>query len=89
MVITPAWAPNHPLAQLPPQGTRPSDPWGVGTHPRLCLNVLPQEPLLVEGVPGFPRNGVDGPFVNLLFDGTDQQEEGLSDRLLGKAKKTK
>ena len=89
MVIAPACVPNQPLAQLPCWGTYPSDPWGVGTHPWLCLDVLPQEPLLIEGVPGFPRNGIDGPFVNLLFDRTDQQEEGLSHRLLGKGKKTK
>lgn len=59
------------------------------THPGLCLYVLPQQPLLVEGVPGLPCNGVDGTLVNLLFDGTDQQEERLSNCLLGKGKKTK
>lgn len=58
-------------------------PGGVGTHPWLCLDVLPQKPLLIEGVPGFPCDGIDGTFVNLLFDGTDQEEEGLSDGLLG------
>lgn len=61
---------------------------GAGTHPRLGLDVLPQQPLLVEGVPGLPRDGVDGAFVDLLFDGADQQEEGLSDCLLGKGKNT-
>lgn len=44
---------------------------GWDTHPRLRLNVLPQKPLLVEGVPGFPRDGIDRAFVNLLLDGTD------------------
>lgn len=57
------------------------------THPGLCLYVLPQQPLLVEGVPGLPCNGVDGTLVNLLFDGTDQQEEGLSNCLLRKERR--
>lgn len=61
----------------------------MGTHSRLCLYVLPQQPLLVEGVPGLPCNGIDGTLVNLLFDSTDQQEKGLSNSLLGKGKKTK
>lgn len=61
----------------------------MGTHPWLCLNVLPQQPLLIEGVPGLPCNGVNGALVNLLLDGTDQQEEGLSNCFLGKGKKTK
>lgn len=67
----------------------PTAPWGAGTHPGLGLDVLPQQPLLIEGVPGLPGDGVDGALVNLLLDGTDQQEERLSDCLLGKGKSTK
>lgn len=82
MSITPGWVPHRPHAQLPP-----SEP-GLGTHPWLCLDVLPQEPLLVQGVPGLPCNGVDGAFVNLLFDCTDQEEEGFANCLLGEGGKT-
>lgn len=51
-------------------------------HPGLGLNVLPQQPLLVECVAGFACDGVDGAFVDLLLDGTQQQEERLTYCLL-------
>ena len=51
------------------------------------LDVLSQEPLLVEGVAGLACDGINGTLVDLLPDGTQQQEEGLSDSLLQAGKK--
>lgn len=51
-------------------------------HPGLGLDVLPQQPLLVECVAGFASDGVDGAFVNLLLDGAQEQEERLTYCLL-------
>lgn len=46
------------------------------------LNVLPEQPLLVEGVAGLPCDGVYGALVDLLLDSTQQQKERLAHRLL-------
>lgn len=48
------------------------------SHLRLGLDVLAEEPLLVEGVASLARDGVDGALVDLLLDGTEQQEERLT-----------
>lgn len=49
---------------------------------RRGLDVLAQQPLLVERVAGLPRDGVDGALVDLLLDCTQQQEERLAHRFL-------
>lgn len=48
----------------------------------LGLDVLPQQPLLVEGVAGLPCDGVYGALVDLLLDCTKQQEKRLPHRFL-------
>lgn len=48
----------------------------------LGLYVLPQQPLLVEGVAGLPCDGVYGALVDLLLDCTKQQEKRLTHRFL-------
>lgn len=57
------------------------------SHLRLGLDVLAQQPLLVEGVASLPRDGVYGALVDLLLDGTQQQEERLAHRFLQDKKK--
>lgn len=52
-------------------------------HPGLGLDVLPQQPLLVERVARLACDGIDGALVDLLLDGAQEQEERLPDRLLG------
>lgn len=54
----------------------------VGAHLRFGFDVFSQEPLLVERVARLPRDGVGRALVDLLLDGTQQQEERLADRLL-------
>lgn len=44
----------------------------------LGLNVLPEQPLLVESVAGLPCDGVYRALVDLLLDCTQQQEERLT-----------
>lgn len=46
------------------------------------FDVFSEEPLLVERVTRLPRDGVNRALVDLLFDGAQQQEERLTDRLL-------
>lgn len=43
---------------------------GVVTDLWLGLDVLSEQPLLVEGVPGLPCDGVYRTLVDLLLDGT-------------------
>lgn len=52
------------------------------SHLRLGLHILAEQPLLVEGVAGLPRDGVYGALVDLLLDRTKQQEERLTHRFL-------
>lgn len=49
---------------------------------RFGFDVFPEKPLLVERVARLPRDGIDRALVDLLFDGAQQQEERLTDRLL-------
>lgn len=51
---------------------------GEGSDLWLGLNILAEQPLLVEGVAGLPRDGVYGSLVDLLLDRTQQQEERLA-----------
>lgn len=44
----------------------------------LGLNILAEQPLLIESVAGLPCDGVYGAFVDLLLDCTEQQEERLT-----------
>lgn len=44
----------------------------------LSLNILAEQPLLIEGVAGLPCDGVYGALVDLLLDRTQQQEERLT-----------
>lgn len=44
----------------------------------LGLNILAEQPLLIEGVAGLPRDGIYGALVDLLLDCTQQQEERLT-----------
>ena len=44
----------------------------------LGLDVLAEQPLLVEGVACLPCDGVYGALVDLLLDCTQQQEERLA-----------
>lgn len=44
----------------------------------LGLNVLAEQPLLIEGVAGLPCNGIYRSLVDLLFDCTQQQEKRLT-----------
>lgn len=48
----------------------------------LGLNVLAEQPLLIEGVAGLPCDGIYGSLVDLLLDCTQQQEERLPHCLL-------
>lgn len=54
------------------------------THLWLGFDILPEQPLLVEGVARFARDGVDGALVDLLLDGAQQEEERLAHRFLKK-----
>lgn len=51
----------------------------------LGLNILAEQPLLIEGVAGLPCNGVYGALVDLLLDCTQEQEERLAHRFLHNA----
>lgn len=66
-----------------PRRTSPGTLPTLPTHPGLGLDVLPQQPLLIECVAGLARDSVDGALVDLLLDGAQQQEEWLPHRLLG------
>lgn len=69
----------------PPSGLLPDSllhSLGPVVHLGLGLDVLPQQPLLIQGVAGFAGDGVDGTLIYLLFDGTEQQKERLAHRLL-------
>lgn len=44
----------------------------------LGLNILAEQPLLIEGVAGLPCDGIYGALVDLLLDCTQQQEERLT-----------
>lgn len=46
------------------------------------VNLLADELVLTQGVAGLTRDGIDGPFLHLLFDGAEQREEGLPGTLL-------
>lgn len=48
------------------------------------LDILPEQPLLVERVAGLSCNGIDGALVDLLLDCTQQQEERLAHGFLEK-----
>lgn len=52
------------------------------THQRLVFNLLPDQFVLAEGVARLPSDGVYGPLLHLLFDGTEQHEERLARTLL-------
>lgn len=52
------------------------------TYLWLGLNILSEQPLLVEGVAGLPCDGIYGALVDLLLDSAQQQEEGLTHRFL-------
>ena len=49
----------------------------------LVVDLLADELVLTQGVAGLARDGVDGPLLHLLLDGTEQREEGLPGALLG------
>lgn len=51
----------------------------------LGLDILAEQPLLIEGVAGLPCNGVYGALVDLLLDCTQEQEERLTHRFLHNA----
>lgn len=44
----------------------------------LGLDILAEQPLLIERVAGLPCDGVYGALVDLLLDCTQQKEEGLT-----------
>ena len=48
----------------------------------LVVNLLADELVLTQRVAGFTRDGIDGPLLHLLLDGTEQREEGLPGTLL-------
>lgn len=52
------------------------------THQRLVFNLLSDEFVLTEGVACLSGDGVYGPLLHLLFDGTEQHEERLASALL-------
>lgn len=52
------------------------------THQGLVVDLLPDELVLAQGVPGLPSDGVDGTLLHLLLDGTEKGEERLPSTLL-------
>lgn len=48
----------------------------------LVVNLLADELVLTQRVASFARDGIDGPLLHLLLDGTEQREEGLPGTLL-------
>lgn len=52
------------------------------THQRLIFRLLSDEFVFAEGVTRLASDGVDGSLLHLLFDGTEQHEEGFAGRLL-------
>lgn len=52
------------------------------THQSLVFNLLPDEFVFTEGISCLPCDGVYGSLLHLLFDGTEQHEQGLASALL-------
>lgn len=82
----------HPLcwAEAAQDQAHLPEPWGKAGRPAyqgFVVDLLADEFVLAQRVAGLSRDGVDGPLLHLLLDGTEQGEEGLPGALLDMEKK--
>lgn len=61
---------------------RPMGRGAQSTHQGLVVDLLSDELVLAQRVPGLPCDGVNGPLLHLLLDGTEKGEERFSSTLL-------
>lgn len=78
---------HHPLGWAKLCRTKAHPPEARGkamrlAHQGLVVDLLPDKLVLTQRIAGLPRDGVDGPLLHLLLDGTEQREEGLPSTLL-------